>query len=125
MYSRVVAGGLVLSAGLLALVLVAGLPLAAAQDKGATPKEVTIKGHKYLVDGKEKDLEIKVGESVVWVNQDGEPHDATPDKKGDFEPTGTLKKKGDKSKPIKFSKAGTFPYHCSWHEEMHGKVIVK
>jgi hypothetical protein len=34
---------------------------------------------KFLVNGKEQPLTIRVGESVVWVNKDGDDdHDATP-----------------------------------------------
>jgi plastocyanin len=114
-----------LTAGL-ALVLLA-LPAAtrpAAADDEPKPKEVVIKKHQYLVDGKKQPLEISVGDSVVWVNEDAEKHDATPDKKGDFEPTGDIAK-GKKSKAIKFTKAGKFNYHCSYHDEMTGTIVVK
>jgi plastocyanin len=108
----------------LALLFFPALPGPVSAEDAPAPKEVVIKNHAYLVDGKKQPLEITVGDSVVWVNQDGEKHDATPDKKGEFEPTGDIAK-GKKSKAIKFTKAGKFPYHCSFHDEMKGTVVVK
>jgi plastocyanin len=114
-----VAAGLVLAL----LSLSAGTRPAAAED-APKPKEVVIKKHQYLVDGKKQPLEITAGDSVVWVNEDDEKHDATPDKKGDFEGTGDIAK-GKKSKAVTFAKAGKFNYHCSYHDEMTGTIVVK
>ena len=41
-----------------------------AREKASKSAEVTIKGHKFLVSGKEQPLRIRVGQSVVWVNRE-------------------------------------------------------
>lgn len=65
-------------------------------------------------------IEVEVGDSVTWTNEDSAPHTATADD-GSFD-TGTL----DKGKPgtVSFEEAGTFPYFCEIHPTMHGTVEV-
>jgi len=74
---------------------------------------------------KPKVITIAVGDSIVWVNKGEHRHTATADDK-----SWNTKyiKGGEKSKPIKFEKAGKVPYHCIPHKEeekMTGTVIVK
>jgi plastocyanin len=67
-------------------------------------------------------VKIKVGDSIVWSNEDSMNHTATAND-GSFN-TGMIPKKG-KSKPITFSKAGSVPYYCKVHGEgMSGTVQV-
>lgn len=64
---------------------------------------------------------ISQGTTVAWTNQDTAPHTATSDT-GAFD-TGRLSQ--GQSGSITFNQAGTFPYHCSVHPNMHGTVIVQ
>lgn len=78
--------------------------------------QVTIARHKFT----EANLEISVGESVEFTNEDGAPHTATADD-GSFD-TGRLGK-GD-SATIVFETAGTFEYFCKFHPGMRGTITV-
>jgi amicyanin len=68
-----------------------------------------------------KDVTIKVGDTVTWINQDAPKHDVVADN-GEFK--SDLFDKGQ-SYSFTFDKAGTYPYHCSIHPGMEGLVIVK
>ena len=68
-------------------------------------------------------LTVAVGTTVTWTNRDDIPHTvvSTDDAK-------TFKSKvldTDQSFSFTFSKAGTYPYFCSIHPKMTGKVIVQ
>jgi plastocyanin len=68
-------------------------------------------------------LTVPVGTTVTWVNRDDIPHTvvSTDDSK-------TFKSKvldTDEKFSFTFSKAGTYPYFCSIHPKMTGKVIVQ
>jgi plastocyanin len=68
-------------------------------------------------------LTVAVGTTVIWTNRDDIPHTvvSTDDAK-------TFKSKvldTDQSFSFTFSKAGTYPYFCSIHPKMTGKVIVQ
>jgi plastocyanin len=67
-------------------------------------------------------VNIKVGDTVTWTNEDSVGHDVTGDgfKSG---PAGGLQS-GDTFKH-KFDKAGTFKYQCTVHPGMTGEVVVK
>ena len=68
-------------------------------------------------------LTVPVGTTVTWTNRDDIPHTvvSTDDPKA-------FKSKvldtGEKFS-FTFSKAGTYPYFCSIHPKMTGKVIVQ
>ena len=65
---------------------------------------------------------VKQGTGVTVTNQDSTAHTATADDGHSFD-TGTL---GDgASQTISVSKPGSYPYHCSIHPFMHGKLVVK
>ena len=66
-------------------------------------------------------IKVKVGDTVTWTNKDSVGHSATVDD-GTWD-TGVLPQ--GKSGSEKFTKAGTFTYHCSVHPNMHGTVIVQ
>jgi plastocyanin len=66
---------------------------------------------------------VPVGATVTWTNRDDIPHTvvSTDDSK-------TFKSKvldTDEKFSFTFSKAGTYPYFCSIHPKMTGKVIVQ
>src|SRR5258708_15230235 len=68
-------------------------------------------------------LTVPVGTMVTWTNRDDIPHTvvSTDDSK-------TFKSKvldTDEKFSFTFSKAGTYPYFCSIHPKMTGKVIVQ
>jgi plastocyanin len=67
-------------------------------------------------------VNVKVGDTVTWTNDDSVGHDVTGDgfksgSAGDIQGGGTYKHK--------FAKAGTFKYRCTVHPGMEGEVVVK
>ena len=86
-------------------------PVAAAEDAAA----VTIQGFKY----DPAEITIPVGGSVTWTNEDAAPHTAT----GDGLQSGTMNL-GDEFTQT-FDEAGTFDYHCEFHAQMNGTVVVE
>jgi plastocyanin len=65
-------------------------------------------------------IEIRVGSTVTWTNEDSAPHTATGDN-GEFD-TGRLDQGGSAS--VTFDEAGSFTYHCAFHPNMVGTVNV-
>jgi plastocyanin len=66
-------------------------------------------------------LTVPVGTTVTWTNRDDIPHTVVST-------DGVFKSKvldTDEKFTYTFSKAGTFPYFCSIHPKMTGKVIVQ
>lgn len=68
-------------------------------------------------------LTVPVGTTVTWTNRDDIPHNtvSTDDPK-------TFKSKvldTDEKFSFTFSKPGTYPYFCSIHPKMTGKIIVQ
>ncbi len=90
--------------------------LAAAQEKAATA-EVKVDNFSF---GPEV-LTVAVGTTVTWTNRDDIPHTVVSTDK-------VFKSKvldTDEKFTFTFSKAGTYPYFCSIHPKMTGKVIVQ
>jgi len=66
-------------------------------------------------------LTVPVGTTIVWTNRDDIPHTVVST-------DGVFKSKvldTDEKFSFTFSKAGTYPYFCSIHPKMTGKVIVQ
>jgi plastocyanin len=66
-------------------------------------------------------LTVPVGTTVTWTNRDDIPHTAVST-------DGAFKSKvmdTDEKFSYTFSKAGTYPYFCSIHPKMTGKVVVQ
>jgi plastocyanin len=66
-------------------------------------------------------LTVPVDATVTWTNRDDIPHTAVSTE-------GAFKSKvmdTDEKFSYKFTKAGTFPYFCSIHPKMIGKVLVQ
>jgi plastocyanin len=66
-------------------------------------------------------ITIKPGTTVIWTNRDDIPHTVVSDDK-------VFKSKvldTDEKFSYTFDKAGNFPYFCSVHPKMTGKVIVQ
>jgi plastocyanin len=65
-------------------------------------------------------VEVKVGETVTWINDDSGRHTLTS-KDGIFN-SGMMGK--GQSFSYTFNKAGEYPYFCSPHPNMVGTVVV-
>jgi len=66
-------------------------------------------------------LTVSVGTTVVWTNRDDIPHTV-------ISTDGVFKSKvrdTDEKFSYTFTKAGTYPYFCSVHPKMTGKVVVQ
>jgi plastocyanin len=66
-------------------------------------------------------LKVTVGTRVTWTNRDDIPH--TP-----VSTEGVWKSKimdTDETFSYMFTKAGTYPYYCTIHPKMTGKVVVQ
>src|ERR1700674_2844352 len=66
-------------------------------------------------------LTVPVGTTVTWTNRDDIPHTAVST-------DGVFKSKvldTDEKFSFTFSKAGSYPYFCSIHPKMNGKVVVQ
>lgn len=66
-------------------------------------------------------IRITAGSSVVWTNNHDFAHTATSDS-GAWD-TGSIPA-GGSSGAITFNTPGTFIYHCRFHADMHGTIIV-
>ena len=67
------------------------------------------------------DLTVPAGTTVTWTNRDDIPHTVVSTDK-------VFKSKvldTDEKFSFTFSTAGTFPYFCSIHPKMTGKVVVQ
>jgi len=64
---------------------------------------------------------VPVGATVTWINRDDIPHTVVST-------DGVFKSKvrdTDEKFAYTFAKAGTYPYFCSVHPKMTGKVVVQ
>jgi plastocyanin len=85
-------------------------------DGGGGASEVTIADFAFAP----ADIEVAVGDTVTWTNEDSAPHTATAD--DDSFDTGQLGQ-GDSGEAT-FDEAGEFAYACSIHPDMTGTVTV-
>ncbi len=67
-----------------------------------------------------RELTVRTGAAVTWVNRDEAPHDAT-DQAGAWA-TGLLKQ--DQSITIVFDSPGVYQYHCTIHPNMLATLNV-
>jgi len=84
--------------------------------------EITMKDEEFVP----KEKTVSAGTTIKWINKDNAKHNVasgTP-----YEPNKLFHSKrmgkGDEY-TFKFDKPGTYPYFCTYHEEMMGKIIVK
>ena len=66
-------------------------------------------------------LTVPVGTTVTWTNSDDIPHTSVST-------DGLFKSKvldTDEKFSFTFTKAGTYPYYCTIHPKMTGKVVVQ
>ena len=72
-----------------------------------------------------KQVEVHVGDTVVWTNNSLTNHTAISDDDGKTFDTGEVKP-NETSKSIKFESQGEFKYHCKIHgRTMSGTIVVK
>ena len=69
-----------------------------------------------------EELEVRRGDTVVWINRDIVPHTATATQKSGWD-TGTLLQ-GKRGHYVTFQR-GEDPYFCKLHPVMPGKLIVR
>lgn len=105
-------------------VIAFGLALAGSGGSGGAADETAHASRTATVDivsfaYKPPTLTIGAGSKVVFSNTSGTAHTAT--RKGSFT-TGRIK--AGKSVSIRFSRQGTFRYHCTIHPFMKGKIVV-
>jgi plastocyanin len=99
------------------LLLLGGSSSARANDQpSAATAEVKIDNFSFTP----HTLTIAVGTTVTWTNRDDIPHTVVST-------DGVFKSKvrdTDEKFSYTFTKAGTYPYFCSVHPKMTGKIVV-
>jgi len=110
--------GLSAAAGLAALWVAAVAADSARANPPAPAKAaVAIENYAFQPDP----ITIAVGTTVIWTNRDEVTHTVVSSDKLFASP----ELETNRSFEFTFRKAGTFPYFCTLHPEMKGKVIVK
>jgi plastocyanin len=103
---------------MIALLLLVGSPNAKAADQPAAANaEVKIDNFSF---GPQM-VTVPVGATVTWTNHDDIPHTVVST-------DGVFKSKvrdTDEKFAYTFTKAGTYPYYCTIHPKMTGKVVVQ
>ena len=101
-------------------------PVTAGNDSVPVGSDHAVKIAGFAFDPKE--ITIKKGDTITWMNDDAAPHDVASDP----HPThtdlpglrsGTLQ--SGQSYTFQFVKVGTWGYHCHLHPTMKGTVIVE
>ena len=96
---------------------------AGAGAKVVTPPtilEIEIKNFAY----NPSTIRIKTGTKITWYNADNSPHTVTSDSGGKAEVNSEILSPGDSYGHL-FDMPGTFNYHCNFHTNMKGTVIVE
>jgi plastocyanin len=99
------------------VLLGAGSPSLTVQAQQAPTMEVKIDNFSFGP----ATITVAAGTTVTWTNRDDIPHTVVADDK-------TFKSKvldTDEKFSYTFSKPGTYPYFCSVHPKMTGKVVVQ
>ena len=100
------------------LLLLAGLPSVMANDQSsAANAEVKIDNFSFGP----QTVTVPIGGTVTWTNRDDIPHTVVST-------DGVFKSKvrdTDEKFSYTFAKTGTYPYYCSVHPKMTGKVVVQ
>ena len=110
--------------GLATLVLMATLLLSARLSVTVNTKQSSTATAEVTIDNfsfRPQTLTVAVGTTVTWTNRDDIPHTVVSD-------DGVFKSKArdtDEKFSYTFAKAGTYPYYCTIHPKMTGKVVVQ
>jgi len=100
------------------LLLFAGSPSVKANDQPSAAKAAV--NIDNFVFGPQT-ITVPVGATVTWTNKDDIPHTSVSAE-------GVFKSKvldTDEQFSYTFTKAGTYPYYCTIHPKMTGKVVVQ
>ena len=113
------AAGLIAPVMIEILLLCAGTPsvMASSDKPSAATGEVKIDNFSFGP----QTITVPVGATVVWTNRDDIPHTSVSTE-------GVFKSKvmdTDEKFSYTFTKAGTYPYYCSIHPKMTGRVVVQ
>jgi len=101
-----------------ALVLLAGSPSVRASDQAAAAS-AAVKIDNFVFGP--QTITVPVGTTVTWTNSDDIPHTSVST-------DGVFKSKvldTDEKFSYTFTKPGTYPYYCTIHPKMTGKVVVQ
>ncbi len=104
---------------IIALGFFAGSPVTTARAQQTSPAAVEVKIDNFSFGP--GTVTVPVGTTVTWTNRDDIPHTVVSTE-------GVFKSRvldTDEKFMFTFSKAGTFPYFCSIHPKMTGKVVVQ
>ena len=105
-----------LAASLALIVVVAGCGASESSQPVATTEVTMAKSYRF----DPKTIEIKVGQSVTWTNEDNFTHTVQVDGQEDHQV-----EQGE-SIALTFDTPGTYHYTCTLHsKDMDGEVIVK
>jgi amicyanin len=99
--------------------LLVGTPNCVAHQQPTAPAKAEVKIDNFSFAPAE--LTVEAGTTVTWTNRDDIPHTVVSTDK-------VFKSKvldTDEKFSFTFAKAGTYPYFCSIHPKMTGKVVVK
>ncbi len=111
--------------GLTALfVIAAGLLVEGPKSFGASPQEKPTSSTEVKIDNFSFGpaiLTVSAGTKVTWTNRDDIPHTVVSDDK--VFKSSVLDT--DEKFSYTFTKAGAYPYFCSIHPKMTGKVVVQ
>jgi|SRR5579864_6307204 len=116
MRRRLFISGLITLQLAFAVALVLHPTAAKSDDAKASPTEVRVDNFTFSPET----LTVPVNSVVTWVNKDDIPHVIASN-------DGSFKSKAldtDQQYSYTFSKAGTYPYYCSIHPKMVGKIVV-
>jgi plastocyanin len=111
------AAGLAMPVMIALLLLAASPSVSAADQPPASNAEVKIDNFSFGP----QTVTVPVGATVTWTNHDDIPHTVVST-------DGVFKSKvrdTDETFSYTFTKAGTYPYYCTIHPKMTGKVVVQ
>ena len=115
MKSKTLVAGAVVALSLAVALVVVHPAKVKAEDAKAT--EVRVDNFTFAPDT----ITVPVNGTVTWVNKDDIPHVIASN-------DGVFKSKAldtDQKFSYTFTKAGTYPYYCSIHPKMVGKIVVQ
>jgi plastocyanin len=94
-----------------------GPSTAAASQPAAQPAVITIDKFAYTIA-----MSVSPGAMVTVVNKDEEAHTVTADSGNAFDDKATAGASTQFRAP---TQPGSYPFHCTYHSNMHGVLVVK
>jgi plastocyanin len=94
------------------------LLLACSKDQAPRTHQVAIRGMEFVP----ATVEVAVGDTIVWTNEDIVPHTVTSTAPPTFDSAGIESKKQWQHT---VTVTGDFPYVCTFHPTMHGTIIAR